>query len=134
MQDEQKYDDDDGFVTVSFMDEPLETITDNPPIAWHNRTFPSWCPIFHFSPIEDGLSITSIGAARVFKYQWYGTVVSSIFDFLISVILVSTKQRKIDILGSSFLILFGIMALATYTFNIAYRFLVYETTSLQRSA
>eukprot|EP00483_Globobulimina_turgida_P000470 UN00470 len=124
MLEEQKYDDE-------YADDVLQS--DNDTIPWHFRTFPSWCPVIHFSPMEDGLHMTSIFAARIFKYQWYGTLASSVMDFITTIILFATKQRHINTLGSSFLICFGVMALATYAFFISYRFLIYQTTKLQRS-
>eukprot|EP00483_Globobulimina_turgida_P002522 UN02526 len=126
MLEEQKYDEE-------YADETFETICDNGPIPWHHRTFPSWCPVIHFSPMEDGLNMTSIFASRIFKYQWYGTLVTSVIDFIITIIFISTKQRDVNTLGSSFLICFGIISLATYAFFVSYRFLIYETMRLQRS-
>merc|ERR1712244_216990 len=119
----QDYDTDD-FVSTSldtdYNDDKVQeierVICDDDPIQWNQRTFPSWCPMIHFSPIEDGLNMNSIYVAHLFKYQWYGTWIMVIFDFIVTIILVSTKEISLNILGSSFLICSTMTILSTYTF------------------
>ena len=69
----------------------------------NKRTFPALCPIIHFSPKEDGLSLNSIFVARFLKLQFYGTLVSVGINYFVSIMLVLAKKERIEILGSSFL-------------------------------
>ena len=111
MLEEEKYGDD--FVSTSVesddefvLDTPenIEISMYNPKdIPWQIRNFPSWCPIVHFSPIQDGLNRNSIAIANTFKLQFYGTILVAIIDYIITIILVAFKERSITILGSGFL-------------------------------
>lgn len=137
---EEKYDD--GFVSTSlgsddeFEADAPQTITIYTPedIPWHIRNFPSWCPVIHFSPIEDGLNKNSIFIANTLKLQFYGTIFLAIIDYIISITLVVINERSINILGSGFLIHWSMVVLTIYTFWVSYRFLVYDKIQLQRTA
>ena len=107
--DEEKYGDE--FVSTSLgSDDEFEidapqtiTIYSQEDIPWHIRNFPSWCPIIHFSPIQDGLNKNSIFIGNTLKLQFYGAVLLAIIDYMITIILVATNERSVDVLGSGFL-------------------------------
>lgn len=109
MWEEEKYGDD--FVSTSvesddeFVLDAPQNITMYSPedIPWQIRNFPSWCPMVHFSPIQDGLNKNSIAIANTLKLQFYGTILVAIIDYIITIILVAINKRSITILGSGFL-------------------------------
>eukprot|EP00484_Ammonia_sp_Unknown_P001129 CAMPEP_0197022162 /NCGR_PEP_ID=MMETSP1384-20130603/3061_1 /TAXON_ID=29189 /ORGANISM="Ammonia sp." /LENGTH=235 /DNA_ID=CAMNT_0042450141 /DNA_START=43 /DNA_END=750 /DNA_ORIENTATION=+ len=137
---EAKYDDRDEFVSTSLDSDPeieenFETVFGETKTPNRNHwNFPSFCPVVHFSPNEDGLNQHSIFVASLLKYQLIASLAASMTDFLVSVVLVCLQERHVQILGSSFLINFGMATLTMYTFSVSYQYLLHRHFHLKRTA